>query len=792
MVSIACGLDLSRDVATHFLQQRLLVSQVELARRIHLPLVIREKAAGEKLIEVIAQTSGSASASDGAADGHSDWQLRVAIHSFSGSDAQLAAYVDAGFYVMINGQICDLRVDSGGGKADGQDGSSQPAQPALLPELAGEGAALFRQLRAGLLPIERLLLCSDAPLHTPQNIDDVHVRSQRNEPANLPFVYDIVARAYRMTLPQLRQHIEHNARTFYQLRYKQPETAAAAADDSKQAAVPAAASETKQQPSMLHSEQGRRAVDGADKTSGQSLVSGSAKKQLATVVQQMKQLSTAEPPTARRVSQQQQRQQQVQPQPQQPTDEDSVHDSSEEASEEEEEEEEDGRENSETQRSDSTDEPTKPGQQQQQREEEDDDSGEVGSEDEDKAEEAVEESAAAGVAGRSIAAAGRRQRHRQRGDASGSYSEEDDWNVASKSRRKVAAAAKGRAQSSRQHDKQPQTVLQEISNHGQADEEAKESAAAQQSDEETSERDRRQSQPTTERRNKSAASSSRHRVVGGEVDLSLERDILRYACRRCRTVLFSEDDVIPHAAPRSDSASSVAGGGGGGGGRKKGSIASVDLTHCESSFIRPMTWMRNLAMSGGSSSSIGKLSAVLVNSDRIECPCGAKLGRCGMVALYIPCLCGRLCDGPPPYFAIHHSRVDVIDRSALQALAAPRAVGEQWTETQREAEEEERTRQLSRKERERLRKDNKKVKRQTREDQVNAPQHRTPLVDPLLASSRCPSTNATDWLICVPCPARQLQRVSKQVVTRQHPTAAQSEGQHNTPQPLQLSSARRR
>ena len=59
VVSIACGLDLSRDVATHFLQQRLLVSQVELARRIRLPIVVREKAASDKIIEMITQAAGS-------------------------------------------------------------------------------------------------------------------------------------------------------------------------------------------------------------------------------------------------------------------------------------------------------------------------------------------------------------------------------------------------------------------------------------------------------------------------------------------------------------------------------------------------------------------------------------------------------------------------------------------------------------------------------------------------------------------------------------------------------------
>ena len=680
-------------MATHFLQQRLLVSQVELARRIHLPIVVREKAASEKVIEVITQASSTPPA-----DSQTDWQLPVAIHAFSGSDAQLSAYIAAGFYVMINGQICDLRMDNGS-KADSR-GDSDNAPPLLLPELAGEGATLFRQLRAGLLPIERLLLSSDAPLHTPQNIDDIHTRSQRNEPANLPFVHEIVATAYRMPAERLMRQLEHNARTFYQLRHKSADTA----DDSKQSA-PQANTDAQQQQNATNGEKGRNAVSNAEQSAGQSDSSGngSGKKQVIAMVRKMKQHSITDLATAGST------------QHQTTAAEDSSADGLSEEPSEDEDEEGDGQQDDEAESNSSA-------QRNQRRQEEENVDG---SEDEDEDEgEELEGSKDASQGGDLMQAAGRRNRsNKQAGDARGGHSEEDDWSVSYKSRRKAAAAGttavRGKAQGRQDRP------LKEISNTGQGESEEKE----QESDDEqndTSSAPRQQKQPTARRHKvaaaavSSSASSSRHRLVGGEVDLSLERDILRYACRRCRTVLFSEDDVIPHANP-TDTASSLSAtsssssAASGGGGRKKGQLSSADLTHCESSFIRPMTWMRNIHTSGGTSSH--KPSAVLVNSDRIECPCGAKLGRCGMVALYIPCSCGRLCDGPPPYFAVHRSKVDVIDRSALQALAAPRAVGEQWTEAQRDAEEQERLRQTSKKERDRQKKDNKRVKRQTRNDQ---------------------------------------------------------------------------
>ena len=739
VVSIACGLDLTRDVATHFLQQRLLASQVELARRIHLPLVIREKGASDKVIEAIGQ-AGSSDSSGVTADGQSDWQLRVAIHSFSGSDAQLTAYVAAGFYVMLNGQICDLRVDSSASsRTEVTDDSDQPAAPLLLPELAGDGASLFRQLRCGLLPIERLLLCSDAPLHTPQNIEDVYIRSQRNEPANLSFVYDIVAKAYRLPLDQLVRHLEHNTRTFYQLHYKPAETA----DDSKQPVMPvvdAAGSDAQQQQHTAHSEQVK-----AYKSGGQANGSSHSKKQLGAAIQQLAHLqiggaeqSTAHDAQPRRHINERRR--------------NSGDGSSEEASQAEE-----ASEDGEAEAEAEQDERVERTQRTAGEQRSESSTIEEESEDEEESESGLEsEGSGADQAGVILEAAGRRNRYRQ-GDA--------ESKGGNKHRRRAAATDTAKADTDttsaagRRQSRQPkQSSLKHISGHRQSESgsEEKEAELEVETEEQDSE-DRgsaagqqrpahplplppqqstmQQQQGSTGRRHRvsgpsassGATSSSRHRLVGGEVDLSLDRDILRYACRRCRTVLFSEDDVIPHAssddtaksisthataASASSASASMAGSS-----RKKASMSAADLTHCESTFIRPMVWMRNIATSSATTSST-KLSAVLVNSERIECPCGAKLGRCGMVALYIPCSCGRLCDGPPPYFTVHRSRVDVIDRSALrQTLAAPRAVDEQWTETQREAEEEERMRQLSKRERDRLKRDNKRVKRQTRDDQ---------------------------------------------------------------------------
>ncbi len=51
VVAVECGLDLTRDLGTHFLQAKLLAAQMQLARQVRLPLLLYEKAASEQLCE---------------------------------------------------------------------------------------------------------------------------------------------------------------------------------------------------------------------------------------------------------------------------------------------------------------------------------------------------------------------------------------------------------------------------------------------------------------------------------------------------------------------------------------------------------------------------------------------------------------------------------------------------------------------------------------------------------------------------------------------------------------------
>ena len=209
-VGILVGLDLSRDVASHYAQERLLESQLELAASLRLPVVLHEVDAGEtaaeKLVEfaaawraselerersvaAVAAEDAKAAAIASAAGGGDGvapppgpstvaamqllprWDPRVAVFAFSGSDRVLDAYLAAGCWIVITG---------------------------LIVEQTDASAALRASLRR--IPLARLLLASNSPHHTPACIPDHFVRTSRNEPSNLPAMLPALAEAWNAGL----------------------------------------------------------------------------------------------------------------------------------------------------------------------------------------------------------------------------------------------------------------------------------------------------------------------------------------------------------------------------------------------------------------------------------------------------------------------------------------------------------------------------------------------------------------------------------------------------------------
>ncbi|GLC67726.1 hypothetical protein PLESTF_000599100 [Pleodorina starrii] len=200
-VAILAGLAF-RDEGIRYAQERALTEQMELAAGVGLPLVLYEVRASEALVERITQFRSS-----GAGEGRAA-NTPIAILNFAGSPEELSAYLGLGCYIVLTGRLCD----------------------------STERGERLREL-AATIPPDLLMLASDSPFTTPQNIPDVFVREGRNEPSNLPYVLEALAPALGLTAGELATATRRNTLTFFGIQ----EAAEAAADASAAAAAAAAA-----------------------------------------------------------------------------------------------------------------------------------------------------------------------------------------------------------------------------------------------------------------------------------------------------------------------------------------------------------------------------------------------------------------------------------------------------------------------------------------------------------------------------------------------------------------------
>jgi TatD DNase family protein len=145
-----CGLDYFRDFSPRPVQREAFHRQLELAARVHKPVFLHQRDAHEDFFAILKE--------------HRQTLVGGVTHCFTGGANELQAYLELGFAIGITGWICDER----------------------------RGAHLLPLMRE--IPAERLLLETDGPYLLPR---DLHPKpaSRRNEPAYLPHIASVVARA---------------------------------------------------------------------------------------------------------------------------------------------------------------------------------------------------------------------------------------------------------------------------------------------------------------------------------------------------------------------------------------------------------------------------------------------------------------------------------------------------------------------------------------------------------------------------------------------------------------------
>lgn len=143
-----CGLDFNRNFSSPTQQLKVFKAQIQLAAQLGMPLFLHQRDAFlpwfTELTPFIDQIPA------------------MVAHCFTGSKHELEQCIQIGMYIGITGWLCDER----------------------------RGSAL--QEIISLIPLNRLLIETDAPYLTPRTIKP-KPKSSRNEPSYLPYIVDKIA-----------------------------------------------------------------------------------------------------------------------------------------------------------------------------------------------------------------------------------------------------------------------------------------------------------------------------------------------------------------------------------------------------------------------------------------------------------------------------------------------------------------------------------------------------------------------------------------------------------------------
>jgi TatD DNase family protein len=167
-----CGFDFHRMWSDEASQRRCVDAHVELAIATGLPLYLHEREARVALVDAIAPRRSELS--------------DVVVHCFTGSAADLDAYLALDLHIGITGWICDER------------------RGAHLLELVAR------------IPEDRLMIETDAPYLLPRTLRPAPP-SRRNEPAFLPEVVRTIARATGRSEARVAEASTAVARRFFRL-----------------------------------------------------------------------------------------------------------------------------------------------------------------------------------------------------------------------------------------------------------------------------------------------------------------------------------------------------------------------------------------------------------------------------------------------------------------------------------------------------------------------------------------------------------------------------------------------
>jgi len=167
-----CGLDFNRNFSTPENQIRIFQEQVKLAGKLSKPLFLHQRDAFEPWLDILKLSV--------------DCVPAMVSHCFTGNKEELLQCIDLGMYIGITGWVCDER----------------------------RGAELQEAVK--FLPLDRLMIETDAPYLTPRNIRP-KPKSSRNEPKYLSYVVKKIAEIKKVSEQEVITASTENAKQVFQL-----------------------------------------------------------------------------------------------------------------------------------------------------------------------------------------------------------------------------------------------------------------------------------------------------------------------------------------------------------------------------------------------------------------------------------------------------------------------------------------------------------------------------------------------------------------------------------------------
>lgn len=167
-----CGLDFNRMFSEQKAQEHWFEKQLELAAELKMPLFLHERDAHESFLNILSK--------------YRPYLGPVVVHCFTGKQEEVEQYIKLDCHIGFTGTICNKN----------------------------RGAHLREILKSRIIPLNRLMLETDAPFMIPFNMPQ---KVDRNEPSFLPYVLKVMAESYGETEETIAQHTTQNAKEFFKL-----------------------------------------------------------------------------------------------------------------------------------------------------------------------------------------------------------------------------------------------------------------------------------------------------------------------------------------------------------------------------------------------------------------------------------------------------------------------------------------------------------------------------------------------------------------------------------------------